>query len=299
MTRSRSEAGRIAGLCRRLLTVPLLAVWALAGCATAPEAPAPVAGTALMEGALQAEGIDPSTSTLVILRLEDEHVWSSGGARVHKRFTPASTSKIPHTLLAYETGAVTGPGERFSWDGQKRFVDSWNEDQDFASAFQRSTVWIYQIVVPRIGAQQLTAAFEAFGYGNADTGGPEAITRYWLEGPLEISAAEQVAFLSRLVRRTLPLSVETYEAAIPVMQLARGEGWTLYGKTGWKSVEGEMDIGWFVGWAEQTAGGAPGTYAFALNMDMPGGIAEAPKRRAAVERALRLIGALPPRPEGL
>ena len=287
----------MAGLLRRLLIGPLLAVCALAGCATAPETPAPVAEMALMEGALRAEGIDPSASALVILRLEDEHVWSSGGARIHERFTPASTSKIPHTLLAYETDAVTGPGEWFKWDGEKRFLDSWNEDQDFATAFQRSTVWIYQIVVPRIGAERLTAAFEAFGYGNADIGGPESISRYWLEGPLAISAAEQAAFLSRLVRRTLPLSAETHVAAIPVMELARGDSWTLYGKTGWKSVEGEMDIGWFVGWAEQTAGEAPGTYVFALNMDMPGGMAEAPKRRAAVERALRSIGALPAAPE--
>lgn len=284
------------GLWRRLLTGPLLAVWALAGCATQPEGPAPVAGTALMEGALRAEGIDPSKSALIILRLEDERVWSSGGVRIHERFTPASTSKIPHTLLAYETGAVTDPGERFTWDGQKRFLDSWNEDQDFATAFQRSTVWIYQIVVPRIGAEKLTAAFEAFDYGNAAIGGPELISRYWLEGPLAISAAEQAAFLSRLVRRTLPLSAQAYAAAIPVMELARGDGWTLYGKTGWKSIEGEMDIGWFVGWAEQTAGEAPGTYVFALNMDMPGGMAEAPRRRAAVERALRSIGAVPAAP---
>jgi beta-lactamase class D len=286
----------MAGLWRRLLTGPLLAVWALAGCATQPEGPAPVAGTALMEGALRAEGVDPSKSALVILRLEDGRVWSSGGARIHERFTPASTAKIPHTLLAYETGAVTDPGERFTWDGQKRFLDSWNEDQDFATAFQRSAVWVYQIVVPRIGAEKLTAAFEAFDYGNAAIGGPELISRYWLEGPLAISAAEQAAFLSRLVRRTLPLSAETYAAAIPVMELARGDGWTLYGKTGWKSIEGEMDIGWFVGWAEQTAGEAPGTYVFALNMDMPGGMAEAPKRRAAVERALRSIGAVPAAP---
>lgn len=286
----------MAGLSGRLLKGSLLAVWALGGCAIQPKVPAPVAEMALIEGALRAEGIDPSKSALIILRLEDEHVWSSGGARIHERFTPASTSKIPHTLIAYETGAVTGPGERFTWDGQKRFLDSWNEDQDFATAFQRSTVWIYQIVVPRIGAEKLTAAFEAFDYGNAAIGGPELISRYWLEGPLAISAAEQAAFLSRLVRRTLPLSAETYAAAIPVMELARGDGWTLYGKTGWKSIEGEMDTGWFVGWAEQTAGEAPGTYVFALNMDMPGGMAEAPRRRAAVERALRSIGAVPAAP---
>ena len=269
-------------------------IW-LAACAGLPASRAE-APPRLMEAALEAEGVHPASSALVIYRLEDEKVWASGGARIRERFTPASTSKIPHTLLALEHGAVTGPEEWFEWDGQKRFVDSWNEDQDFAAALQRSTVWIYQIVVPRIGAGRLTEGLAAFGYGNGDIGGPDRITRYWLEGPLAISATEQVEFLSRLARRTLPLSARTYELAVPMMALEHGEGWTLYGKTGWKSVEGQTDIGWFVGWLEQAGGEAPGTYVFALNMDMPGGMEEAPRRRAAVERALREIGALPARP---
>ena len=279
---------------RRGLRAALL-IWAaavLAACAT-PGPTVPVVEPNLLEEALIAEGVSPASSALVIYRLEDEKVWASGGARIRERFTPASTSKIPHTLLAYETGAVTGPDEKFEWDGQKRFLDSWNEDQDFETAFRRSTVWIYQIVVPRIGAERLREGLAAFDYGNADIGGPEMISRYWLEGPLAISATEQVKFLARLARRTLPLSAATYEQAIPVMELGRGEGWTLYGKTGWKDVEGQMDIGWYVGWVEQSAGDAPGTYVFALNMDMPGGVEQAPLRRPAVERALRSIGALP------
>lgn len=281
-----------AGTRLRVALLMLVAV-VLSACAT-PVCCAPAPEKNPLEQALLQEGINPASSALVIYRLEDEKVWASGGARIRERFTPASTSKIPHTLLAYESGAVTGPDERFEWDGQKRFVDSWNEDQTFGDAFQRSTVWIYQIVVPRIGAARLTEGLEAFDYGNADIGGPGQITRYWLEGPLAISATEQVEFLARLARRTLPLSARTYDLAVPVMVLERGEGWTLYGKTGWKSVEGEMDIGWFAGWVEQSAGDAPGTYAFALNMDMPGGMEEAPRRRVAVERALREIGALPP-----
>lgn len=268
----------------------LLAFLPLLACAGVPAAQAPAYP---LEAALEAEGISPASSALVIYRLEDEKVWASGGARIRERFTPASTSKIPHTLLALETGAVATPDERFEWDGQKRFVDNWNEDQDFRAAFQRSTVWIYQIVVPRIGAARLSEGLSAFGYGNAEIGGPDSITRYWLEGPLAISATEQVEFLSRLARRTLPLSARTYDLAVPMMVVAEGDGWTMYGKTGWKSVEGQTDIGWFVGWLEQSAGEAPGTYVFALNMDMPGGMAEAPRRRAGVERALRTVGALP------
>ncbi len=258
--------------------------------------PAPAALPPLnpLEEALAAEGVDPAAAAFVVYRIEDEKTWMSGGDRVFERFTPASTSKIPHTLLALETGAVSGPDEVFVWDGTKRWFDGWNETQDFATAFQRSTVWIYQIVVPRIGAERLKAGLALFGYGNAEIGGPEQITRYWLEGPLAISAAEQAAFLSRLARRTLPLSARTYELAVPMMEAGRGEGWVMYAKSGWKSVPGETDLGWYAGWIEQTGGPAPGTYVFVLNMDMDGTMEDANRRRPAVRRGLEMIGALPP-----
>lgn len=291
MTKSRSEATgmtalwRLASLCFALL----LGSYAFAGEAAARERD-------LLEEALRAEGVDPSVAALVIVRLEDEKTWTQGGDRVGRRFSPASTAKIPHTLLAVEVGAVSGMQDVFAWDGEVRFIDSWNQDQTFGQAFQRSAVWVYQIVTARIGAERLTAGFAAFGYGNGEIGGPDQIASYWLAAPLAISAAEQVVFLSRLARRTLPLSGRTYDLALPAMALAHGEGWVMYGKTGWASaVAGERpDIGWFVGWVEQAAGAAPGTYVFAFNMDMPGGMAEAAKRRAAVERALQSIGVLGP-----
>jgi beta-lactamase class D len=239
------------------------------------------------------EGVDPATSTLVIYRLEDERAWISNPARAVERFSPASTSKIPHTLIAIETGAVTGPDEVFKWDGQKRFMDSWNEDQTFADAFNRSTVWIFQTVTPRIGPAALQDWLQQFDYGNADVGPADNVTQYWLTGPLAISAEEQVAFLAHLARRTLPLSARTYDLAVPVMVADSGPGWTLYGKTGWKSVDGEPEIGWFVGWLEQTGGAAPGTYAFAFNMDMAEPDSDLPKRKAVVLRALSDLGALP------
>jgi beta-lactamase class D len=267
--------------------------WALAACATS--GPAPAAGNdPLLESALVAEGIDPATSALVIYRIEDEKTWMSGGTRVFARFTPASTSKIPHTLLALESGVISGPDEVFRWDGTRHEIDGWNETQTFRTAFARSTVWIYQIVVPKIGAARLTDWLSSFGYGNADIGEPGDLRRYWLQGPLAISAAEQVAFLSRLARRTLPLTANTYVQGLPMMEAGRGEGWVMYAKTGWKRIAGETDLGWYVGWIEQTSGDAPGTYVFALNMDMDGSWDDANRRRPAVFRALAAIGALAP-----
>jgi beta-lactamase class D len=246
-----------------------------------------------LSASVAAAGVDPDTSTLVVYRLEDERTWISNPDRAKERFAPASTSKIPHTLIALETGAVSGPDEVFEWDGIKRFADSWNETQDFASAYKRSTVWIYQAVTPRIGSAALHEWLAAFDYGNAETGALEDVSQYWLRGPLAISAEEQAAFLARLAHRTLPLSARTYQRAVPMMVADSGPGWTLYGKTGWKSVEGETDIGWFVGWLEQTGGDAPGTYAFAFNMNMTDPQIDAQKRKAVVLGALSDIGALP------
>jgi beta-lactamase class D len=286
---------------------PLLAVMslALAACAS------PVAGAPMhsLDSSLKKSGVDPARSALMIVRLEDGAVWLSGGARLGERFVAASTSKIPHTLIAIETGAVSGPDEWFEWDGQTRFLPAWNQSQTLADAFRNSTVWIYQTITPRIGSEALHDWLARFGYGNADTGTPDDFTRYWLAGPLKISAGEQVTFLARLAQHDLPLSERTYELAVPVMLAEAGsetggeagpevgpkagKGWRLYAKTGWYSSDEAQDIGWYVGWLEQAGGDAPGTYVFAFNMDVDTPETDIPKRPAAVRRALVDIGALP------
>lgn len=273
------------GIRQFLLPVIIL----MAACASAPLSHS---GRSL-DTVLEANGVSPARAALLVVRLEDQAVWSSGGERLDERFSPASTSKIPHTLIALETGAVSGPDEWFEWDGRKRFLDSWNEDQDFATAFRRSTVWIYQQVTPRIGSNALTGWFEAFGYGNGETGPPENVSDYWLTGPLAISATEQVRFLARLSRHNLPLSPRTFDLAVPIMLETEGEGWTLHAKTGWYASETEQDIGWYVGWLDQASGEAPGTYVFAFNMDMDDPQADVPKRKQVVRAALGQLGALP------
>ena len=126
-----------------------------------------------LDKSLIAEGVSPSKAAVLIVRLEDGQRWQSGGSRLEQRFVAASTSKIPHTLIALETGVVRSADQTFKWDGQQRFLDSWNEDQTFADAFQRSTVWIYQTITTRIGSAPLSQWLGAFAYGNAATGGPE------------------------------------------------------------------------------------------------------------------------------
>ncbi|WP_290494824.1 OXA-1090 family carbapenem-hydrolyzing class D beta-lactamase [Hyphomonas sp. UBA4494] len=272
------------------LAVALVAV--LGACQSPPSVP-----VGNLDPVLASKSLTQDTAALVVYRLEDGRTWTTSGERPSERFVAASTSKIPHTLIALETGAVSGSDEWFEWDGETRFLPGWNESQDFASAFQRSTVWIYQTVTPRIGSVALSTWLARFGYGNADTGTEDDIQTYWLKGPLKTSAREQVVFLAKLSARTLPLSARTYEQAIPMMLAEEGDGWSIHAKTGWKSVPGETDIGWYVGWLEQTEGGAPGTYAFAFNLDMNAENPALKTRKEAVRKALETIGALSPASE--
>ncbi len=62
----------------------------------------------------------------------------------------------------------------------------------------------------------------------------------------------------------------------------------LRAKTGWTG-RTEKQIGWWIGWVELD----DGPVFFALNIDMPGGSKDTPKREAISRAVLGSIGALP------
>ncbi len=251
--------------------------------------PVTTAGEADLAGVVAAGGVDPESSTLLVTRLSDGAEWVSNPVRAGERFPPASTSKIVHTLIAIETAYATAATE-FEWDGTVRLVDAWNRDQTLASAFAVSAVWVYQTMTSDLGAAVMADWIDRLEYGNEDTGTEADLTTYWLQGPLAISAREQVHFLSRLVNGELPLSAATLAAARPVMVADRGDDWTLYAKTGWRMDPDGPDIGWYVGWLE-TTGESPDTWVFALNLDMRSD-ADTALRRPIARQALRHVGAL-------
>jgi beta-lactamase class D len=102
----------------------------------------------------------------------------------------------------------------------------------------------------------------AIPYGDAETG--NEVDTFWLKGPLQISAVEQAEFLARLAQGKLPFSPDIQQSVREIAQLEKGDGWVLYGKTGWTTAP-EPDIGWWVGWVVKDNR----VYSFALNMDMP------------------------------
>jgi beta-lactamase class D len=119
------------------------------------------------------------------------------------RLSPASTYKIPHALIALETGAVTLDSVE-KWDGTRHARQAeWNRDHTVISALRPSVLWLFQRIAPRIGAERATAWLDTFEYGNRKVSGP--ITQYWVDGSLAISPLEQAGFLRRFYQGTLPV----------------------------------------------------------------------------------------------
>lgn len=206
--------------------------------------------------------------------------------RAATRYLPASTFKIPNTLIGLSTGAVSSVDEIFPYDGTPRFLKSWEKDMGLREAIQVSNLPVYQQLARRIGLGPMKDAVLRLEYGNEDVG--EAVDKFWIAGPLKISAIEQVEFLGRLARRELPFTESDQAIVRDIIELEKGEGWTLYGKTGWASAQ-TPNIGWWVGWVEQNGK----FYSFALNMDVSDMARDAPKRIELGKAALRTLGLLP------
>ena len=141
----------------------------------------------------------------VVLRLRDNRLIVSDEGRARLGYVPASTYKVPHALIALETGVVADADkELIRWDGQVRSIEAWNKDHTLRSAMAVSAVPVFQQIARRIGTERMKKYLDAFQYGNREVG-PE-IDRFWLDGPLKTSALDQIEFFDRLRRGDLPLT---------------------------------------------------------------------------------------------
>ena len=147
-------------------------------------------------------------ATFVLYDMQKEKLITHNQARAQKRYTPASTFKIANSLIGLETKAVKNIDEQIPYLGPENpFIASWKEDMGLRKAIAISNVPIYQELARRIGLERMKHYLKSFEYGNVNTG--EIIDRFWLDGPLEISALEQVHFLKKLVQWIISLYVST------------------------------------------------------------------------------------------
>jgi beta-lactamase class D len=203
-------------------------------------------------------GVD---GTFVLYDVAGDRLVTVNPARAEQPFVPASTFKIPHSLIALETGAVADEHEIVPYGDRPQPVAAWEQDMALPAAVRDSNVPVFQELARRIGIDAEREWLVRLGYGNTQVG--VEVERFWLDGPLEISAVEQVQWLARLARQELPASAD-HQAVVRDLVLVEDTGrYVLYGKTGW-ATDVTPQVGWWVGWVERDGD----VYAFALNMDL-------------------------------
>lgn len=206
--------------------------------------------------------------------------------RLDRGFIPASTSKIIHSLIFLDSGALKDEKEIIKWDGVKQPFDSWNQDHDLRSAFKVSAAWFYHEASKRMTREQMQRYYDSARYGNRSTENFGEI--YWVKGPLRITPREQVDFLVRLHRNRLPFSPQVIDAVKDLMIEEKSTGHVLRAKTGWSNAY-DPQVGWWVGYVER----AENVWFFAIELDMKSDD-DAPKRRDIAKKILREKGILPP-----
>lgn len=185
--------------------------------------------------------------TIVISSLDGRTTYIHNNERARTRFVPASTFKIPNTLIALEESAVANGKAIIKWDGKDKGLAAWNRDQSIETAFPSSCVWFYQELAKRIGKDKYTSYLAKLKYGN-EQAGPD-VTTFWLEGDLKISATEQVAFLKRMYSEGFSFRLSSYELLRKIMVVEQAPAYTIRAKSGWAQ-KAVPQVGWFVGYIE-------------------------------------------------
>ena len=221
--------------------------------------------------------------TLVIESVRGDRTYVHNPERASEQFSPASTFKIPNTLIGLRMGVVRSKSSEFTWDGTDRGLPQWNRDQTLETAFKVSCVWCYQEIARKVGAGRYRPALRDLNYGNREIGAD--VEQFWLNGDLKISAWEQIEFLRSFVLEETGHTSEQVDLVKEIMRVEHTDTYALYGKTGWTGQA--LHTGWFVGFVTV----ADRTWLFAMNMEMDSA-SQAPLRQTVVVESMKALGLL-------
>ncbi|MER8371770.1 class D beta-lactamase [Mesorhizobium sp. M1406] len=180
-----------------------------------------------------------------------------------QRFSPASTFKVPLSLIGYDSG-ILGDEHTPSWDYKPEFkaVKRDQKTVDPVIWERDSILWFSREITRRLGPQSFAGYVSKFDYGNADVSGNpgknDGLTQSWVNSSLKITPVEQVDFLRKLLTRKLPVSAKAYDMTSAIVPTFQAGGWTVQGKTGSTKLANDDDkvrdkrsLGWFIGWANK------------------------------------------------
>ena len=223
--------------------------------------------------------------TIIVSTLDGAQLFQAYPERARKPFLPASTFKIPNSLIALQESAVSGIDEVFTWDGEKRFLEAWNQDHSMRTAFPVSCVWFYQELARRVGNENYLHHLKQLNYGNMETG--PNVARFWLDGDLRITAEQQIGFLKNLYKNELPIHVKNIQLVKDIMVFEQTEDYSIHAKTGWAERE-DGEHTWWVGYVEKE----DQVWFFATNIEITNNN-QAQFHKEITRAALELIGVLP------
>lgn len=170
-------------------------------------------------------------------------------ARCSRRFSPASTFKIMHSLVALETNVAPDENLIIRWDGTDRRPE-WNKDMNMREAFKASCVPYFQELARRIGEVDLQKWLDTVRYGNKRIG--PVLDMCWLNDTLQISPDEQVGLMKKLYFDKLPMSQRSQRIVRSLMLREDSTGYRLYYKTGTQKTEdSHLTRAWLVGFVER------------------------------------------------
>jgi beta-lactamase class D len=177
------------------------------------------------------------------------------------RVSPQSTFKIPHALAALDAGVVSGVDEKIAYDGRPVDQPLWKQDHTLATAMRYSVVWYFQEIAKRLGPAREREYLSRFDYGNRDSS--SGLTTFWLGGSLEVSAEEELRFLTRLFAGDLPVRKTALDSVREILRQPAGsvvnatgvhpfggqwaEGTVLNAKTGSGTSGNGNSVRWLVG----------------------------------------------------
>ena len=179
----------------------------------------------------------------------------------NKKHLPASTFKIPNSIIALELGSVSNDSTILEWDQHPRQLAIWEQDLTFKQAFQSSCVPCYQELARKAGVKQMRHYLDKLHYPGMHFDSA-SVDNFWLEGVSKISQFEQIQFLERLYASKLPIHQNTEQVLKTLLKIEETDSYTLYAKTGW-GVRNGANNGWYVGFIEHK----DGVHFFATNVN--------------------------------
>lgn len=246
-----------------------------------------LAQTFTHDPAIQAAFEKRSLTGVFLLYDEAKDIWlTNNDSLAQTGFIPASTFKIPNSIIGLETGVIADENFVLPWDSVARFYDAWNKDQDLAHAIKHSTVWYYQELARRVGEEKMNAWIQKLQYGNMDISG--GVDQFWLRGAIRISPFQQIKFLRAFASNNLLVSERSSAIVKKITIQKEGKSGIVRAKTGWGFME-EVNIGWFVGYVEKTAG----NFYFATLLIVPGDLKTFPQRQEITYELLNHFSIFP------